>query len=443
MRLFIRSLSLLALATHTANAQSAFVHLMRGDTVQIEQFTKLSDRLDGEVVMKGGPRQTFSSRIERDGRLGTLTMSVWAAGAKPDAAALASGEVTIEGDTAVARLAQGTRPSQTQRIPSKSKAQPILNSSVAAFEVIIAAARQDRGGTPPAIFLATGGQTLTVTLSGLDTDSITAKIGPQSMYVITDRTGRVLRGGTPGAGVTFSRVDGIAVSKLRLAKPDYSAPANAPYSAEDVSVPTTLGHSLGGTLTRPVAANGPLPVVISISGSGAQDRDEYISVVPGGYRLFRQLADSLGRRGIAMLRLDDRGFGESGGDFVSSTSRDFANDVRAALAWVRTRSELDARRIYLLGHSEGGMIAPMVAVDEPTVAGLVLMAGPARTGRQILEFQSRYAIEHDTSLTPAARTAALAKSPATVDSVIASSPWLRFFASMTRCRSRAEYDSPY
>ena len=179
----------------------------------------------------------------------------------------------------------------------------------------------------------------------------------------------------------------------------------------------------------PSGAKAPLPVVVSITGSGAQDRDEYISIVPGGYRLFRQVADTLGRRGVAMLRLDDRGYGESGGNFAAATSRDFADDVRAALAYLRTRPELDAQRIFLVGHSEGGMVAPMVALEEEGVAGLVLMAGPARTGRQILEFQTRYAYEHDTTLTATARAAALAALPVQVDSILRSSAWLRFFGS--------------
>jgi len=168
-------------------------------------------------------------------------------------------------------------------------------------------------------------------------------------------------------------------------------------------------------------------VAISITGSGPQDRDEYISIVPNGYRLFRQVADTLGRRGIAMLRMDDRGVGESTGNFATATSRDFANDIRAAMTWLRARSDVDSQRIFLIGHSEGGMVAPMVAVDEPALAGIVLMAGTGRTGREIIRFQRRYAIERDTSLSAARRIAELAQVNTSVDSALTTTPWLTFF----------------
>lgn len=421
--------TLATLAATAAQAQSAFVHTLRDDTLQIETFTRSATRLSGEIMTKGAPRQVFSNRIESDGRLGTLTLSVFAPGAKPDAAPVAQADITITGDTAVAGIGSPGRSAQTQRIVSRQLAQPIVNASVAAFEVIIAAARRDRAHEVPQVFLATGGQTFPVLFTNLTADSISATLGTQQMYFITDSAGRLVRGGMPQHGLHFARVDGIAVSKLGLSRPDYSAPASAPYVARSVTVPTGRGYTLGGTLTVPSATAGPLPVVVSITGSGAQDRDEHISIVPGGYRLFRQVADTLGRRGVAMLRLDDRGYGESGGSFATSTSRDFADDVRSALAYLRTLPEIDARRMYLLGHSEGGLVAPMVAVDEPTVAGLVLMAGPARTGREILLFQQRYALEHDSTLTPAAREAALARVPATTDSLLKTSAWLRFFGS--------------
>src|SRR5690242_7480602 len=93
------------------------------------------------------------------------------------------------------------------------------------------------------------------------------------------------------------------------AKTDYSAPAGAPYTAENVSVPTPRGYALVGTLTLPRGANRshPVPAIVTITGTGPQDRDEYLGLQ--GYRPFRQIADSLGRRGIAVLRMDDRGVG--------------------------------------------------------------------------------------------------------------------------------------
>ncbi len=423
-----RSALLLALFAPMVGAQSAFVSLLRSDTIQIERFTRTPTRLDGEIITKGGPRQVFSSVIEPSGRLGAMTYTAYAFGARSDAAPMVTGRIALVGDSAHAVLDVQGRPTSTQRIASRVEAQPIVNNSMAALEAMIVKLRRGSTATGTApVFLASGGTTLDASFSGLQSDSITASIASIAFWMIVDSTGRIQRAGIPSQSLLISRVEGIAVSKLGLAKPDYAAPSGAPYSAEAVTVPTTLGHSLGGTFTKPPGAHAPLPVVISITGSGAQDRDEYISVVPNGYRLFRQVADTLGRRGIAMLRMDDRGYGESGGSFAAATSRDFANDVRASIAYLRTRPDVDARKIFLIGHSEGGLVAPIVATEEPALAGIVLMAGPGRTGRAILEFQVKYAIERDTSLTVAKRDSQLARASITVDSALKSTPWLTFF----------------
>ena len=156
-----------------------------------------------------------------------------------------------------------------------------------------------------------------------------------------------------------------------------------PYMSEDVSYPNPDGgHTLAGTFTRP-ESDGPFPAVILISGSGPQDRDEALL----GHRPFLVLSDHLTRSGIAVLRFDDRGVGESTGDFASATSRDFASDVLAGVAYLNTRDDVDASAIGLAGHSEGGLIAPMVAVESDDVAFVVLMAGTGVNGERILYTQ--------------------------------------------------------
>ena len=120
-----------------------------------------------------------------------------------------------------------------------------------------------------------------------------------------------------------------------------------------------------------------------ITGSGAQDRDEALM----GHKPFLVLADALTRRGIAVLRTDDRGFAKSTGDFSKATSEDFAADTEAAVAFLRGRKEIDSRRIGLLGHSEGGMIGPMVAVADPKIAFVVMLAGPGVPTRELLSAQ--------------------------------------------------------
>src|SRR5262245_23094589 len=179
-------------------------------------------------------------------------------------------------------------------------------------------------------------------------------------------------------------------------KTDYSAPAGAPYTTEDVSVSTPMGHTLAGTLTLPRGASRARPVaaIVTITGSGPQERDEALPGVQG-FRPFRQIADSLGRRGVAVLRMDDRGTAGSKGMFKGATSQDFAEDIRAGLAYLRTRPEIDARRLGLVGHSEGAVIAPMVAAKEPTLRAMVLLAGVARPAYEVLVFQLKNLINHN------------------------------------------------
>lgn len=157
-----------------------------------------------------------------------------------------------------------------------------------------------------------------------------------------------------------------------------------PYRTEEVSFPNPAGgHTLAGTLTLPTGA-GPFSAVILISGSGPQDRDEALL----GHKPFLVLADHLTRQGLAVLRFDDRGTGQSTGDFGTATSRDFATDVAAGLDFLRTRPEVNTQRVGLIGHSEGGLVAPMVATTRPDVAFLVLLAGPGVTGEEILYAQT-------------------------------------------------------
>lgn len=220
----------------------------------------------------------------------------------------------------------------------------------------------------------------------------------------------------------------VHANEPAVAKVDYSAPPGAPYEAIPVRVPSPAGHTLAGTLTLPRGASRAHPVgaIVTITGSGPEARDEALPGVEG-YRPFRQIADSLGRRGIAVLRMDDRGYGESTGKHKGATSADFADDIRAGLAYLRTRPEIDAKRLGLLGHSEGGLIAPLVALHEPELRGIVLMAGPSKGGREILQYQFRNLVEHNPALTGAKKDSALATIDARIDSLGASDPWMKFF----------------
>jgi hypothetical protein len=157
-----------------------------------------------------------------------------------------------------------------------------------------------------------------------------------------------------------------------------------PYNSEEVTYKNDeAGNTLAGTFTYP-KSEGPFPAVILITGSGPQNRNEELL----GHKPFLVLSDYLTRQGIAVLRFDDRGIGKSTGDFSSATSEDFATDVLAGVEYLKTRNEVNKDEIGLIGHSEGGLIAPMVAVKSPDVAFIVLMAGPGLPGDQILLKQS-------------------------------------------------------
>lgn len=146
----------------------------------------------------------------------------------------------------------------------------------------------------------------------------------------------------------------------------------------------------GATLTKPNQTT-KSPTVILISGSGTQDRDGSMF----GHKTYAVLADLLTKQGIAVLRVDDRGIGKStlGNNPITLTSVDFAGDVNSSLQYLLSRSDIDQNNIGLVGHSEGGMIAPMVAVKNKSVAFIVLLAGPGESGLNIWNFQMRRSIE--------------------------------------------------
>jgi uncharacterized protein len=207
---------------------------------------------------------------------------------------------------------------------------------------------------------------------------------------------------------------------------DYGPPPGAPYAAVSVTVPTSRGYTLAGTLTLPAGASAShrVPAIVTITGTGPQDRDEALPF--GGYRPFRQIADTLGRRGIAVLRMDDRGTARSGGTFKGTTDEGFRDDIRAGLAYLRTRPEIDTTRFGLVGHSEGAITAPMVAELEPNVRAIVLLAGVSGNLMPTLRYQLTNGIQHNSTLSATQKDSALSALPHQLDSIEASDPWWNF-----------------
>jgi dienelactone hydrolase len=285
-------------------------------------------------------------------------------------------------------------------------------------------------------------------------------------------SGDTLRGTWAQGGMSFPLELVRTTEEIDTSRPqDPELPL--PYDTLEVRVPNAeAGIELVGTLTTP-RGDGPFPAAVLVSGSGPQNRDEALM----GHRPFRVLSDYLTRHGIAVLRFDDRGVAESGGEFATATTPDFASDARAAAHWLRDRPEVDASAIGIIGHSEGGLIAPIVANTSDDVHWIVLLAGPGIPGDSLIRLQmalileaagtdsatiAQRVVEQDelqravresgddreaarrigevlrasvAGLTPAERTQGGLGSPAQVDSLVARStrqllsPWMRYFLS--------------
>jgi uncharacterized protein len=189
-----------------------------------------------------------------------------------------------------------------------------------------------------------------------------------------------------GASVPLSfgrSTGGAAGATAPVARPQDPKPPY-PYRTEEVAVPSEGGVQLAGTVVMP-EGQGPFPAVVFVTGSGPQDRDETLL----GHRPFRVIADYLARHGIASLRYDDRGFAKSTGIFETATSADFANDAEAALHFLQHVPGIARDRVGIIGHSEGGLIGPMIAARTRDVAFLVLMAGPGMPGDSLSLLQLR------------------------------------------------------
>lgn len=240
------------------------------------------------------------------------------------------------------------------------------------------------------------------TVATFDAPDMLAKAMPVTALA---RDGDRIRFTLPTAGVSFAgRIEGEELSgrwtdgsRSCFRRTGSSAEAVAPrrpqtprppfpYRDLDASIPgiAAPGVTLSATLSLP-DGDGPFPAAILITGSGPQDRDESAF----GHKPFAVLADHLARRGIAVLRYDDRGVGRSTGRHAGATSADFANDANAAFAWLAAQPGIDANAIGFIGHSEGGIVGPLAALDNPKVAWMVLLAAPGVPIAAMLEAQRK------------------------------------------------------
>lgn len=209
----------------------------------------------------------------------------------------------------------------------------------------------------------------------------------------------------------------LAAMKPHRPQDEAAAAAMAAFRQEAVRISNTNapGVTLAGAFSKPLGP-GPFPAVLLIAGSGPQTRDEEVA----RHKVFLVLAAELNRRGLAVLRYDKRGVGESTGESRKATTLDYASDAAAAFRYMASRPDVDVRRAGLIGHSEGGAIAPMVANEEPNVAFVVLMAGPGQRGADMLLLQQQLIAEAEGTPKPVV-TAMLSRNRAIYDAVLGAS----------------------
>ncbi|HEY7530623.1 MAG TPA: alpha/beta fold hydrolase [Gemmatimonadota bacterium] len=402
--------------------REGFLLLRNADTLAVERFARSPELLTGDVVELGGAdhRESYVATLRPDAQVSFFRLDVRPANSAHDTPPIQRSSLTFGSSPALEEMRGGGRTSRRQ-VPAGPGALPYLRLSLALLEQASLRAIAVGGGRVELPLIdGDGGRSFTAIVERARPDSVRIGFDGIELVAETDSSGHFLRGEIPARRVRFERVDPVGVRAL--AHPGYAAPAGAPYSAEEVSVRTGRGHLLAGTLTRPAGA-GPFPAVVLVSGSGPQDRD---ATYLGTYRPFRQLADALSREGIAVLRLDDRGVGGSTGRFSVATSADFADDLRSALAFLRRRTDVDGGRLALLGESEGGLVASMVAAEEEDLRGLVMMGTPSRSGRDLTAAQVRYRLERQGLRSPGERDSIIGAVVARSDSLSRYIPWLRF-----------------
>ena len=345
--------------------------------------------------------------------------------------AMTRSAITVRGDTADFRgeMPGGTAGSPVQRFGLPRGTVHFVNVSGLTLELVLRRARVVGTDSVTVPLLVGPGRTLPALVTRAGPDSAVITLAGVSIRARTDVVGRFLGAVIPSQGAYVDRVamdsPGARWAPVVV---NYDAPPGAPYVAEAVTVQTPAGVTLAGTLTIPAhRAGARLPAVVLITGSGPQDRDEAVPSYSHSLRPFREIADTLSRRGIAVLRLDDRGVGGSSQGPPTATSADYADDIRAALAWARARPDIDPARLGLVGHSEGGIIAPMIAVTDPALRAMVLVAAQAKTGREISAFQRRHAIERDASIPAPKRDSVFAESEKAVQAASSAPGWINFF----------------
>ena len=409
-----------------AQQQNSVFLLRQGqDTLSVERFSRTTDSLKGRLVL-GHVAVNYEALLAPDSTIKELAIEVPKPGVPEGGDVLQKGFLKFEGDMLLTRSEEAGVVTKDS-IPTKKNAlayHPKL-PMISLLEQIIWRAQKIGGKQVevPVFLMSSQGKTEIATVQFLRKDSAQVALADMKVQLKLSRDGGIISGISSDNKI-IQKLDVVPDRLLRIIPPDYSAPKDAPYTAEQVEITTVDGITLAGTLTLPKNADGQVPVVVTISGSSKQDRD-HNTPVGGKYKFFRSLADTLGRQGIAVLRMDDRGVGGSEGNLEKATSAERADDNRAAIAFARKHPKIN--KVFLLGLSEGGLIAPMIASTDPELKGIVVMAGPGSTGEEIMKYQLRMETNRIDSLTAAEREELTREKLKEVHEEAKNDPWLEYF----------------
>ena len=398
---------------------AVFVLRTGNDTGAVDRVTREGNRITGTAVAARTMKVDYRLALESTGEVRTYAFLL---GPPPG---------TVGDSVSFAPPGVGT----SGTVVSRGR-MPLWNATPGLYDVLLRRARiaadaqQSRSGADTTVALplfrfgaASLRDSAFITLIGRDSARLLVQADgapTTEMFARVDGDGRLLRSAVPTEGWVIERVRTLPSSAFALAR-TYGAPDGAPYIAEDVRIVVSGSTTLAGTLTVPVGVHGPVPAVVLLHGSSPSDRNNSRLPLPG---LFWQLADTLARRGIAVLRYDQRGIGASSGSTDSATIEVRADDARAALAYLATKPGIDSARLGLLGLSEGAMAAPLAAgwrdAARATVSirAMVLVSSPARTGRELSAYQTRVSVERFAHLSGSTRDSALAIGRAEDDSLL-------------------------